>query len=61
MVDAIASRFYSSEHGGATEAILNANDGLASYGPLLPEGLKIIIPDLPPAQPAQLATVSLWS
>jgi phage tail protein X len=61
MVDAIAARFYGSEHSGTTEAILAANDGLASLGPLLPEGLKLVIPDLPPAKPTQIATVSLWS
>jgi phage tail protein X len=61
MVDAIAARFYGSEHGETAEAILNANDGLASLGPLLPEGLKLVIPDLPPAKPTQLATVDLWS
>jgi phage tail protein X len=61
MVDAIAAWAYGSEHGGTTEAILQANDGLADYGPLLPENLVITLPDIALPAPASLSSVSLWS
>ncbi len=61
MVDAIAAWAYGTEHGGTTEAILNANDGLADYGPLLPENLIITLPDIAPPTPAVIPSVSLWS
>lgn len=61
MVDAIAWRAYGSELNGATEAILAANPGLADRGPVLPENITILLPDLPPAQARPIATVDLWS
>ncbi len=32
---------------GIVEAVLEANPGLADYGPILPAGLPILLPDLP--------------
>jgi len=61
MVDAIASRAYGSEHRGTTEAILNANPGLADRGPVLPANVTITLPDLPKPAPREIATVDLWS
>lgn len=61
MVDAIASRVYGDEHGGATEAILAANRGLADRGPLLPENLRIILPELQRPAPKRIASVDLWA
>lgn len=61
MVDAIAYRTYGSEHNGTTEAILAANPGLADRGPVLPENIEIVLPDIPPAQVKRIATVDLWS
>lgn len=60
MVDAIAKRAYGDEHGGATEAILAANPGLADCGPLLPANLTIALPDLARPRP-EIASVDLWS
>ncbi|MDR9824552.1 tail protein X, partial [Vibrio sp. FNV 38] len=41
----------------ATEAVLEANPGLAQHGAVLPEGLLIELPDL---EPVQQSRVSLW-
>jgi len=57
MLDAICYKQYDGRP-GATEAVLEANTGLAAYGPVLPSGLIITLPDLPEAEPAQ--TVRLW-
>lgn len=43
---------------GPTEAILRANPGLAAAGPILPEGLKVTIPEVAP-EPAPTVT-RLW-
>lgn len=61
MVDAIAARFYGTEHRGTTEAILAANPGLADRGEKLPEGVTIQLPALAPARPREIATVDLWA
>lgn len=34
----------------AVEAVLDANPGLAARGPVLPPGMIITLPDLPPPQ-----------
>jgi phage tail protein X len=44
-VDLVAYKFYGTQP-GATEAILNANNGLASLGPILPLGTVVIVPDI---------------
>ena len=56
-VDLICHRRYG-RTAGATEAVLEANPGLADLGPVLPIGTMITLPDVAP--PAQQATVSLW-
>jgi phage tail protein X len=61
MVDAIAKRAYGTERGGTTEALLEANRGIADLGAKLPENITIIIPDLPPRAPTELRTVDLWA
>lgn len=61
VVDAIAKRAYGDEHNGATEAILEANPGLADYGPFLPANLILKLPDRTPATSRQIATTDLWS
>ncbi len=45
MVDAIAHRHYG-DRPGTSEAIWQANRGLARYPMVLPEGLILILPDL---------------
>lgn len=57
MLDSICYKQYEARP-GATEAVLEANAGLAEYGPVLPAGLVIELPDLPELEPAQ--TVKLW-
>jgi phage tail protein X len=57
MLDAICHQYYTGRP-GATEVVLEANPGLCELGPLLPEGVLIELPALPPPQaPGQ---VSLW-
>lgn len=43
---------------GLVEATLKANPGLAEYGPILPHGLEVNLPDLP-AEPVR-RTLQLW-
>lgn len=57
MLDAICFKQYDGRP-GATELVLEANTGLSAYGPVLPSGLIITLPDLPEAEPAQ--TIKLW-
>lgn len=47
-VDLIAFRYYGSTYGGQVEAILEANRSLAlaDYGPILPRGLTITLPEI---------------
>lgn len=44
---------------GYVEAVLEANRGLADYGPILPAGVTIVLPDLAPA-PAAKPTTRIW-
>ncbi|MCM0751497.1 hypothetical protein DEA98_09830 [Brucella pseudogrignonensis] len=43
VVDAIAYKYYG-KHGKNTEALLEANPDLFAYGPVLPAGLRIVLP-----------------
>lgn len=56
-VDLVAYKFYRTQP-GVTEVILNANNGLASLGPILPLGTTILIPDID-TQAAE-EPVQLW-
>lgn len=56
-IDAIAHRHYE-RHNGTTEAILEANRGLAAQPMILPEGLIITLPDLDDNEAIQ--TVKLY-
>ena len=58
LVDAICWRHYG-EQSGAVEVVLEANPGLADIGPVLPSGIIVELPDLPPAV-QELPTVRLW-
>lgn len=44
---------------GVVEATLELNPGLADYGPILPHGLVVEIPDAPTAQP-KTTLINLW-
>ncbi|QSB03232.1 tail protein X [Methylomonas sp. EFPC1] len=57
VLDAICYKHYAARP-GATEAVLEANRGLADIGPVLPAGVIIELPELAPVAPA--ATVRLW-
>ena len=56
-VDALCWRHYGRTL-GMTEAVLQANPGLASCGLILPQGTLVLMPTLP--APAPKPTVSLW-
>ncbi len=71
-IDALCWRVLGTTAGGVVEAALDANPGLAVPGPFLPEGVAVILPDLPgtkaagtspasgPVPVPVLATVNLW-
>ena len=56
MLDQICETFYG--RASAFVEVLSANPGLAEYGPILPRGIDIVLPDLP--TPVSEGT-SLWS
>jgi phage tail protein X len=43
----------------AEEALWSANPGLAEYGPVLPSGVEILLPDFPAERKARSA-VTMW-
>lgn len=59
-LDAICWRYYG-RTAGCVEALLDANQGIASHGPVLPMGTLVTLPDTPPAQTDKTNTVKLWS
>lgn len=58
MLDAICYEYYEGRT-GALEAVLSANPGIASLGPILPAGLLIDLPDL--GEPETASAITLWS
>lgn len=46
VVDWIAWKHYGRVDGGCVEAVLEANRHLAEYGPVLPAGLTIALPEI---------------
>lgn len=59
MVDAICRREYGTEV-ATTEQVYAANPGLAALGPVLEEGVTVLLPGLGPQNPKRLRTVNLW-
>lgn len=57
-VDSIAWDIYERQEPQLIAGILDANPGLAEFGPLLPAGLRLAIPDAPAAE--TVAGVRLW-
>ncbi len=57
-VDAIAWRVYGSTSNQVVESVLAANSGLADYGPILPAGVTITLPEI--AAPAKAKGIKLW-
>ncbi|MNG34571.1 Phage Tail Protein X [compost metagenome] len=58
-VDALCWRFYG-RTAGVTEAVLEANPGLADHGPILPQGLIVNMPEAQASAP-QRQMVNLWN
>lgn len=58
-VDALCWRFYG-RTAGVTEAVLEANPGLADHGPILPQGLVVNMPEAQTSAP-QRQMVQLWN
>ncbi|SSB97408.1 P2-like prophage tail protein X [Pseudomonas sp. 43mfcvi1.1] len=57
-VDSLCWRHYG-RTAGVTEAVLEANPGLADHGPILPQGLAVQMPEAQMAAP-QRRMVNLW-
>ncbi|WGT26148.1 tail protein X [Pseudomonas marginalis] len=57
-VDALCWQFYG-RTAGVTEAVLEANPGLADHGPILPQGLVVNMPEAQTSAP-QRQMVQLW-
>lgn len=58
-VDALCWRHYG-RTAGVTEAVLEANPGLADHGPILPQGLAVQMLEAQTAAP-QRQMVNLWN
>lgn len=57
-VDRICYRYYGYT-AGVTEAVYEANPGLAGLGPVLPEGTQVRLPDI--AEKPTQSTIQLWN
>lgn len=55
--DLVAQHYGAAAASGALSVVLAANPGLAARGPVLPAGVTIVLPDLPPAHAGVLR---LW-
>ena len=58
-MDYIAWKFYETLEGRVVEQLLDANQGIADLGPVLPAGVLVKMPDIAPQQQEQ--GVRLWS
>jgi phage tail protein X len=58
-VDLIAWSFYGRQDARVVERVLEANPGLADYGPELPAGVLVYLPELT-ADTEQTGGVKLW-
>lgn len=57
-VDHICWRYYGRTQ-QTVEAVLDANPGLADMAPILPQGVAILLPDLPAPETTEL--LRIWS
>ena len=57
-VDSLCWQYYG-RTAGVTEAVLEANPGLADHGPILPQGLVVNMPEAQASAP-QRQMVQLW-
>lgn len=58
VADDIAWNYYGTRDGLVVEQLLAANKGLSDYGPILPAGVVVTLPDIT-VQPTNQA-VKLW-
>ena len=58
MLDAVVLAHYGDASATVLNLVLEANPGLAAYGPVWPEGLEVILPAYEP--PAVQETAQLW-
>ncbi|MFY0309620.1 tail protein X [Leisingera sp. D0M16] len=56
--DEIVWRHYGNQVAGALEIVLQANPGLAAFGPVLPIGTRIELPEI--EAPKKAEAVRLW-
>jgi phage tail protein X len=59
ILDDVVFRYYGDLTGRAVERVLEANRGLADFGPVLPAGVTISLPDQPVETPENNLT-RLW-
>lgn len=57
-LDSIVWQFYGRQSDRIVERVLLENPGLADYGPLLPDGLSVALPEI--AEASSTASVRLW-
>lgn len=57
-VDFVAWKHYGTLKGQITEQVLAANPGLADYGPILPAGVTITLPDVDKV--SKVEGIKLW-
>lgn len=57
-VDRIAWQHYGRQNERVVERVLDANPGLADHGPVLPEGVRVALPEI--AQEQETGSVRLW-
>ncbi|QDQ27715.1 phage tail protein [Chitinimonas arctica] len=57
-VDALCHRYYG-RTAGVVEAVLNHNRGVADFGPTLPHGTAVELPELT-APPPSTPLIQLW-
>lgn len=59
VLDDVVARYYGDTDNRIVETVLEANRGLADYGPVIPAGVDIELPDRPTTAKTELTR--LWS
>lgn len=59
VLDDVVARYYGDTDNRIVETVLEANRGLADYGPVIPAGVDIELPERPAN--AKAALTRLWS
>jgi phage tail protein X len=60
VLDWIVWKHYGHQDPGAVEYVLEANDGVCELGALLPQGVEIVLPALPPKPKKAPEFVRFW-